>query len=396
MKNCRVVLCGIGGYGHWYMNSLLEEGASHRCELIAGIDPYPDRAETKPKMDAAGIPIYPNLKTFFQNDSCDLVIVCSPIHYHAEQTCEALSQGAHVLCEKPLCSTEADVQRMARAEAASGLTVTVGYQWSFSNAIQRLKADCQSGRLGRPLRFRTLVCWPRDEAYYHRNSWAGCLRGAQGRVILDSPVNNATAHFLHNMLYVLGSAPAESALPVKLDASLFRANPIQSFDTAAVRISTETGVDLQFYVSHATEQSSGPLFRYEFENAVVTYDEVGAQIRGVFKNGEVIEYGSPGELVNRKLWNAVESARTGAVPLCGIQAARAHAACVNLIHSPERSIGEFPIEVIEQRPTELSTLRYVPGLGEALRDCFDAGSSAPLVELHAGLAVPLHGAVAAL
>jgi len=31
--------------------------------------------------------------------------------------------------------------------------------------------------------------------------------------VLDSPVNNATAHYLHNMFYVLGHATDASAMP---------------------------------------------------------------------------------------------------------------------------------------------------------------------------------------
>ena len=46
--------------------------------------------------------------------------------------------------------------------------------------------------------------WPRDERYYSRNGWAGVKRTNDGTWILDSPTNNACAHFLHNMFYVLG------------------------------------------------------------------------------------------------------------------------------------------------------------------------------------------------
>ena len=105
----------------------------------------------------------------------------------------ALAHGSHVLCEKPLCVTPADATAMTRARDAAGRQVAIGYQWSFSAAIQRLKADILAGVLGRPKRMRCLVLWPRDETYYGRNRWAGAKRDAHGNLVLDRPVNNACA-----------------------------------------------------------------------------------------------------------------------------------------------------------------------------------------------------------
>ena len=38
--------------------------------------------------------------------------------------------------------------------------VAIGYQWSFSDAIQKLKADVIAGIFGKPRRLKTLVLWP--------------------------------------------------------------------------------------------------------------------------------------------------------------------------------------------------------------------------------------------
>ena len=50
-----------------------------------------------------------------------------------------------------------------------------------------------------------MVSFPRPLSYFKRNDWAGHLRTPAGEDVLDSPLNNATAHYLHNMLYVLGA-----------------------------------------------------------------------------------------------------------------------------------------------------------------------------------------------
>src|SRR5918992_777122 len=101
---------------------------------------------------------------------------------------------------------------MIRARDAAGRQVSIGYQWSFCPAIQRLAS---------------MVLWPRDETYYLRNKWAGRLFTGQGHPVFDSPVNNACAHYLHNMFYVLGDRTDTSAVPARVTAELYRANSIE-------------------------------------------------------------------------------------------------------------------------------------------------------------------------
>src|SRR5438552_251290 len=86
-----------------------------------------------------------------------------------------------------------------------------------------------SPHLCRRKRMRCMVLGPRDEAYYNRNRWAGALRDAHGNLVLDSPANNACAHYLHNMLYVLGDVIDRSDPPATVTAELYRAHAITNY-----------------------------------------------------------------------------------------------------------------------------------------------------------------------
>ena len=77
--------------------------------------------------------------------------------------------------------------------------IAVGYQWSYSSAIQKLKQDIHSGIYGKALQMKTIVLWPRNKAYFTRTTgWAGKVKASNGETIYDSVANNATAHYLHN------------------------------------------------------------------------------------------------------------------------------------------------------------------------------------------------------
>lgn len=372
-RRIRIVLCGIGGYGQQYVRTLRDGSRFCGHELVAAIDPLAKLSPEYETLQRLGVPIFSELDEFFARAACDLVIVCSPIQFHRDQTCLALVHGAHVLCEKPLCSSREDADEMAQAEQASGCTVSIGYQWSFSQGIERLKMDVLQGKLGRPLLLKTLVCWPRGNRYYSRNQWAGRIHDDAGRMILDSPVNNATAHFLHNMFYLMGSTPESSAWPVEVKAQLCRANAIENYDTAALEIRTDIGVKMAFFSSHATRDLVGPRFTYEFEDAVVSY-EMGELVVH-FHDGRVIHYPSPEAEPEpeTKLRAAIELVRNGGVSRCGISASRAHMECTLLAQSAASEIRNVPESMIVRRQENGEERLYVDGLQEALTACFDSG-----------------------
>ena len=193
-----IALVGIGGYGGHYLPALLTPPDGRDVRLVGAVDPLPDRCSRLAELQGRGVPIYPDMASLFAERAADLVVIASPIHCHCAQTCLALANGANVLCEKPVAPTIQEALRMQEAADRAGRFVAVGYQWSFTGAVQELKRDILDGRFGRPLRLKTLVLWPRAEKYYRRNDWAGRVRTPEGQWVLDSPVANATAHYLHN------------------------------------------------------------------------------------------------------------------------------------------------------------------------------------------------------
>src|SRR5512143_1675716 len=254
-----LVMVGVGGMGAAYLEALLARKDEDLFRITGAVDPQPNRCKQYVEMRAMGVPCFISLQDFYRNRKADLAVLSTPIQMHMPQTTYALAKGSHVLCEKPAAGAIQEVRAALEAERAAGRWVAVGYQWSFSPAVQALKTDIRSGLFGAPRRFKCLYLWPRDEGYYARNEWAGRLKDAEGAWVLDSPAQNAMAHDLHNMFYVLGKERDASARPVEVEAELYRANAIENFDTAAARVWTEEGVEILFFVSHASEEDRGPV-----------------------------------------------------------------------------------------------------------------------------------------
>jgi predicted dehydrogenase len=369
-----VALVGICGYGASYLNLLLDAPPSDGYRLVAVVDPQAARSVRIGEVHDRRIGVHADLPALFAARHVDLTLICTPIHLHASQTCAALTHGSSVLTEKPLSTTVEDGARVEAAEARYGQFVAVGYQWSFSRAVEALKRDVMAGAFGRPMRLSAIAMFPRGDNYYGRNAWAGRTTSERGERVFDSPLNNAAAHYLHNMLYVLGAARETSDTPAWVEAELYRANDIESFDTAALRCRAACGAELLFYTTHAVPERVGPLCRFEFEHAVVDYDHAaGGRFVARFDDGRLIDYGQPERDRNAKIWQCIDAVRTGAPVACGPRAAMPHTQCVAAARASS-SVVDFPVDLRRRGvATGEGALTWVDGLAEGFVHCYKRG-----------------------
>ena len=354
-----IVLCGAGGYGQTYVNELLAN--THKTQWVGAVEPFPENVPNKAEIDAAGVPWYRSLEEFYKDSAADLCVVASPIAFHMPQSILALQNGSHVLCEKPAAALSSEAAAMAAARGKAEKFLGIGYQWSYSAAVLRLKRDVSAGVYGQPVSLSARVLWPRGRAYYSRGSgWAGRMRDSGRRWVLDSVASNATAHYLHNMLYILGE-PARAALPDAVSAVLMRANQIETYDTAFLRMEMGETV-IGFTATHAGEENGGVASRFEFEDGVVTYD---GRFTGVLKSGSAVDYGDPDDEPLSPLGKVVASLR-GENDLgfsCPVEAAIPHnRVMIAALLSAE--IGVFP-EISDD-----GERYFVPGLDEVCRSCY--------------------------
>lgn len=371
-KPITMVLAGAGGYGRTYVRAMMREGAERGVTWAGIVEPYPDSAPELPELRAQGVKLYASLEDFYKENTADLCVISSPIQFHIEQAICALEHGSHVLCEKPLCAVIQDAQRLIAARDKAGKIVDIGFQWSHAEAIEKLKADIMAGKFGAPKRLKTLILWPRDKKYYTRGvGWAGKKMDAQGRYVLDNVVSNATAHYLHNMLYVLGGKFDASLQPETLEACLMRANDIEMYDTAFIRCVTAGGAELVYVGSHAVEELINPKFSYEFEKGTAEFWDEGADsvITATMSDGSVVTYGGPNAPTEfgAKLWRVAAAIRGEAEIPCPVEAAMPHVRCMNAALASMEPVA-FPANVV--RKTGDAPLTHVDGLETVLKACY--------------------------
>jgi predicted dehydrogenase len=79
----------------------------------------------------------------------DFVDICTPPSTHVGLICAALRRSFHVLCEKPLVSTVAELQVVIDAAAAAKRVVNTVHNWHHAPIIARANALVDDGAIGR-------------------------------------------------------------------------------------------------------------------------------------------------------------------------------------------------------------------------------------------------------
>lgn len=75
------------------------------------------------------------LEELLADPEVDVVAICSPSQFHAEQVVAALRAGKKaVLCEKPFATTRAEAEEIARVSAETGVPIIVGAMHTFDPA----------------------------------------------------------------------------------------------------------------------------------------------------------------------------------------------------------------------------------------------------------------------
>jgi predicted dehydrogenase len=368
----KILLVGASGYGAVYLHFLFKKCKETDYRIAGIVDPYVEKSPFYDILKNQGIPFYDRMEDFYESRKADLAVIASPIHFHALQTEIALKNGSNVLCEKPVCAGPEDIEKMASFKEKYEGFVAVGYQWSFSQAILDLKKDILSGLFGKAEYLKPLVSWPRSHAYFNRNNWAGKIKTEDGRYILDSVANNATAHYLHNMFYALGKTLQESVLPKIEHCVLGAANPIENFDTITVQATGEDGTKFYFAAAHPVSTTKGPVFEYKFENGIVTYNPQERQeIIAVFKDGSKKVYGNPGDSDHNKLILCMEKTKNKKLELPStVETALPHARFIyNLYRSyPVNRFKDNLIKTVEIRNAPVT---IVEGLDKTLDACYE-------------------------
>ncbi|MDA0711189.1 MAG: Gfo/Idh/MocA family oxidoreductase [bacterium] len=369
MEPVKFGIVGIGGFGRTHVRAIeaLEAEGRARLEAAVVIDPenHPDKLADFAKRN---VRIFSSIEDLIAQGGVDYVTLPIGIHHHVPLSILCLEAGYDVVCEKPLAATIQDANRLIDVKNKTGKTVLIGYQSIYAPSTQTIKTRLLEGKLGKLTSIRIKGGWPRGSAYYSRNGWAGRLRLDDGTYVLDSPINNAMAHDVNNAMYLCGATQHASASPETVQAELYRARDIETFDTASMRIMAN-GVEVIIGLSHSTAENFNPVMMLDCTKGQVTWSRGQAAINyadgteELFDEGQLRDHNGP-------FHNAIDVLRAGSDPLCPPEVARAQTLCINGAHESCPEIATIPGEFVGTVDRTGDVFRVVQGLDDLLDRSF--------------------------
>ncbi len=225
---------GVIGCGSIARHRHLPEYASNnQVELVAVCDVIASRSEEM--ANQYGAKAYTDFHEMLLDPEIDAVSVCTPNYLHGSMTIAALNAGKHVLCEKPMATSQAEAEKMIEAAEQSGKKLMIGHNQRFVPAHVKAKEWIAEGKLGKLYSFRTTFghagpeTWSADgkESWFFKKSQA--FIGAMG----DLGVHKADL-----LRYILGEEVVEVAAFVGTLAK----QPSDVDDNAVCILKTQNGV----------------------------------------------------------------------------------------------------------------------------------------------------------
>ncbi len=267
-KTLKVAVIGVGGIARIHMPGW---EASEQAEVVAGCDVNEAILETWGKTH--GIEkLTTDPVELFRDPDIDIIDVCTPNNYHAPLTIAALDAGKHVLCEKPLAPTPAEIQEMITARDRSGKMLMTAQHFRFRGVSKAMKAEIDTGVLGDIYHARS---WMLRRAAAPTRPGFIMKKHSSGGPCIDIGVHilDLTLWFMGNPRPIAVTGVARTELAHRKGAFSIWGGPIPSeFDVedfAAAFVRFENGATLVLEVSwllhHDTEAEDMQMWLYGTE-----------------------------------------------------------------------------------------------------------------------------------
>ena len=146
MEKFKVGMVGVGratGYGHRFVKN-------PETEVVALCDMDDERLEQGGKdFELNDNQLFSNYDDFLNAD-LDIVVLGTPIPYHAEQTIKALSLNKHVLCEVTAADNLDDCIKIVEAVRKSKGKYMLAENCNYMYFVQEWDKHIKSGKIGTP------------------------------------------------------------------------------------------------------------------------------------------------------------------------------------------------------------------------------------------------------
>lgn len=239
----RLLILGTGGMANNHADKFKEiDGVS----LVAGIDTRPEQLADF--CGRHGIEHrFASIEDALAWGEFDAVTNVTPDAAHYATTLPFLAAGKHVLCEKPLATSEAQANAMVDAAAKAGVVNMVNLSYRNVAALQKAAAMVREGAIGNVRHFEAsyLQSWLTQPAWGHwdrESQWLWRLSTKHGS---KGVLGDVGIHILDFATFIAGQSVAEVSCRLatfhKAPGDQIGEYPLDANDSATMQLVLENG-----------------------------------------------------------------------------------------------------------------------------------------------------------
>lgn len=157
------------------------------AELFGVVGRTREHAETLAAM--FDLRVYRTSDELFADNSIEAVSICTPPSTHRPLLEEAVAAGKHVLLEKPIATTVADVDAVAALAARAGVVVEIMHNERFMEPHEIVRSLIASGLVGTVNALQFAIATEGPEVWAPQASWFRELDAAGGGALMDLAVH---------------------------------------------------------------------------------------------------------------------------------------------------------------------------------------------------------------
>ena len=242
-KSVRLLILGTGGMANNHAENFAKiPGVS----LVAGIDTRPEQLKTfcDKHHIAHG---FASIQDALAWGEFDAVTNVTPDAAHYVTTMPVLAAGKHILCEKPLATTEAQADEMAAAAKKAGVVNMVNLSYRNVAALQAGARMVRDGAIGTVRHFEAsyLQSWLTQPAWGHwdrESQWLWRLSTKHGS---KGVLGDVGIHILDFATFVAGQSVAEVSCRLatfhKAPGDRIGEYPLDANDSATMQVVLANG-----------------------------------------------------------------------------------------------------------------------------------------------------------
>ena len=224
----RMGLIGAGAISDVHLKAF---AAHDGVEVVCIAEPSTEAREGQARKYGIGRSVA-DYREMLDGSELDAVDVAVPHDLHCPIALDALSEGLHVICEKPIGLDLEEADRMIEAAGRSKGRLLVKQYQRCAEHHTKAKEIIDSGEIGDVYLMTGLFLAQLSRAENDPDNWRGTWDRAGGGILMDGGV-----HVVDLMQFILGRAAAVSATAKRLVAGL----PHKADDTTSLTIEYERG-----------------------------------------------------------------------------------------------------------------------------------------------------------